>query len=151
MPTTPDPALTAENYSATAAAVSAEMTRTDSKATALLTLDGLLVAGIGLLGTGAPWWSVALGAIGGVALTASVVMALIVLRPRLNTPATNGSFLHFAAADPSAVAAHMTQDYRADRIAAQSRLTLAKMVHLQRSGDLALIAVVAVAAALLSR
>ncbi|MEU5164588.1 Pycsar system effector family protein [Streptomyces sp. NPDC020875] len=143
-----------ENFAAALAHVTSEVTRTDSKAAALLTLDGLLVAGIGLLGTKAPWWSLVLGAIGGVAIAGSVVMALLVIRPRLAraegvTP--NGSFLHFASTTPSALAAHMTVDYRADRITSLSRICLTKMRFLRRSGDLALVAVLAVAAALLTR
>lgn len=129
-----------------------ELGRTDSKAGVLLTLDGLLVAALGLLGsvTGV---TLALVAVSAVALVVSVVLALLAIRPRLGSPGVQdrAGFAYWATATQDEIQAGMQEDRRLARVQVLSRVVLWKMTRLRLAGDASLIAVAALAAALITR
>ncbi|GHH95700.1 Pycsar system effector family protein [Streptomyces capillispiralis] len=129
-----------------------ELGRTDSKAGVLLTLDGLLVAALGLLGsvTGV---TLALVAVSAVALVVSVVLALLAIRPRLGSPGVQdrAGFAYWATATQDEIQAGMQEDRRLARVQVLSRVVLWKMTRLRLAGDASLVAVAALAAALITR
>lgn len=131
----------------------ADLTRTDTKAGLLLTLDGLLVAALSFLGTGLHGLALILAIAGAVALVGGVVLALLVIRPRLADKGTTdrASYVYFADADPAAIAAALADDRRPARLQALSRTALRKMRVLVWAGDTTLAAVIAIAAAILTR
>ena len=132
-----------------------EISRTDTKAGLLLTLDGLLVAALSFLGTDVDGLALTLAAVGAVALVGGVVLALLVIRPRLAAPGQTVSdrahFGFYATAEPAEIAEALTGDRRPARLQALSRIALRKMTQLRRSGDASLIAVITIAAAILAR
>ncbi|MFE7347561.1 Pycsar system effector family protein [Streptomyces griseus] len=132
-----------------------EISRTDTKAGLLLTLDGLLVAALSFLGTDVDGLALALAVVGAVALVGGVVLALLVIRPRLAAPGQTVSdrahFGFYATAEPAEIAEALTGDRRPARLQALSRIALRKMAQLRRSGDASLIAVITIAAAILTR
>lgn len=143
------------NIDAALAHTVSEISRTDTKAGLLLTLDGLLVAALGLTGTDLHGPALALAIVGALGLAGSVVLALLVIRPRLAAPGQTVSdrahFGFYAAADPAEIAEALTGDRRLARLQALSRIALRKMLQLRRSGDASLIAVITIAAAILTR
>ncbi|MFJ5288605.1 Pycsar system effector family protein [Streptomyces sp. NPDC088348] len=131
-----------------------EISRTDTKAGLLLTLDGLLVAALSFLGTHVHGLALVLAVLGAVALVGAVVLALLVIRPRLAAPgqvSDRGHFGFYATAEPDEIAQTLTEDRRPVRLQALSRIALRKMIQLRRSGDASLLAVVTIAAAILTR
>lgn len=145
---------TSGNLDAALAHTVSEITRTDTKASALLTLDGLLVAALGLLGTDVHGPALAVAVLGGLTLVAAVVLALLVIRPRLARPGgttDRSGFIYWAAATPDTITAEMTEDRRPTRLQVLSHLCLRKMRMLRAAGDTSLAAVVLIAAALLLR
>ncbi|MFJ5099398.1 Pycsar system effector family protein, partial [Streptomyces sp. NPDC088557] len=148
--TTTGPASAA--LDATLAFTVSDLGRTDTKAGLLLTLDGLLVAALSLAGTDLAGLSLVLAVTGAVALVVGVVLALLVIRPRLSrSHADPSGYIALAAATPAAITEALTADHRAFRLQALARIALAKMRLLSLAGDVTLVAVVAVAAALLTR
>ncbi|MEU8764975.1 Pycsar system effector family protein [Streptomyces sp. NPDC048659] len=131
----------------------ADLTRTDTKAGLLLTLDGLLVAALGIAGTNLSGLGLAAAVIGATALIASVILALLVIRPRLTSrgPADRGGYIYLAQADPADLAEALAGDHRLTRLQTLARIALRKMQLLRIAGDTALVAVVAIAAAILMR
>ncbi|MGW4855342.1 Pycsar system effector family protein [Streptomyces sp. NPDC004288] len=143
---------TSTNLTASLAYTAAELTRTDTKAGLLLTLDGLLVAALSLAGTDLTGFALVLAVLGALALVASVVLALLVIRPRLRHGHQDRTgYIYLAAADPAAITQALAGDHRVTQLQALARIALAKMRLLRVAGDTALVAVVAVAAALLAR
>ncbi|MFJ2110609.1 Pycsar system effector family protein [Streptomyces sp. NPDC087850] len=130
-----------------------DLARTDTKAGLLLTLDGLLVAALGLTGTDLHGLALILAIIGAVALIASVVLALLVLRPRIAGGRINdrASYAYYATAKPDAIAQALAEDRRPARLIALSTIALRKMRLLIWAGDTTLAAVIAIAAAILTR
>ncbi|MGW1848603.1 Pycsar system effector family protein [Streptomyces sp. NPDC001966] len=132
-----------------------EVSRTDTKAGLLLTLDGLLVAALGLTGTDLHGPALVLAVAGAVAVAGSVVLALLVIRPRRTAPGQTVSdrahFGFYATAEPAEITEALTGDRRPARLQALSRIALHKMTQLRHSGDAALAAVVLIAAAILAR
>ncbi|MEU2086784.1 Pycsar system effector family protein [Streptomyces albus] len=129
-----------------------EIGRTDSKAAALLTLDGLLVAALSLLDGGLGTVSLVLAVIGGVALAAGVLGALLVVRPRLpRGEADRCNFAYFAQADAQTLQEGLAEDRRLPRLQALSALALRKMRALRIAGDATAVAVVTIAAAVLAK
>ena len=132
-----------------------DIARTDAKAGVLLTLDGLLVAALSLLGTDARGVSLGLAVAGAIALIASVVLALLVVRPRLNPAGgpDRASFVHWASEELSdeEIEEGLREDRRLPRLRTLSRIAMRKMRVLRLSGDAALAAVVLIAAAILTR
>ena len=145
---------TDENLNRAIDHTASEISRTDSKAGLLLTLDGLLVAALSFLGTDVHGVALVLAVVGAVALVAGVVLALMVIRPRLKAPGGNhdrSSFVHYATADLDEITAGMAEDRRPGRVQVLSRIALRKMRVLQLAGDASLAAVIAIAAAVLTR
>jgi hypothetical protein len=129
-----------------------EISRTDTKASLLLALDGVLVAAVATLGANVPAAALVLVAVGTVALVVAVVLGLLVVRPRLAAP--NGvndrsSFVHWATATEDDIAAGMTEDRRVARVRVLSAIALRKMTFLRWTTDATAVAVVALAAAAL--
>ncbi|MET9534698.1 Pycsar system effector family protein [Streptomyces sp. NPDC006649] len=147
--------ITDTSLNAALAHTVSEISRTDTKAGLLLTLDGLLVAALSFLGTHVHGLALVLAVLGAVALVGGVVLALLVIRPRLVAPgqtvSDRGHFGFYATAEPAEIAAALTEDRRPARLHALSRIALRKMVQLRRSGDASLLAVVTIAAAILTR
>ncbi|MFE2015656.1 Pycsar system effector family protein [Streptomyces sp. NPDC059491] len=143
---------TSANLTASLAHTAADLSRTDTKAGLLLTLDGLLVAALSLAGTDLTGLALALAAIGAVALIGGVVLALLVIRPRLTTDHRDRTgYIYLAGADPAAVTEALAGDHRVAQLQALARIALAKMRLLRIAGDTTLVAVVAIAAAILAR
>jgi hypothetical protein len=138
---------------ATIAYAATDLARTDQKAGAVLALDGLLVAALGLIGTDLTGLALALGVIGAVALVGSVVLALLVIRPRIKgrNLQDRASYVYYATADQAAITEALAEDRRIARLQSLSRLALRKMRLLQACGDTTLVAVVAIAAVALTR
>jgi hypothetical protein len=144
---------TETNLDNAVAQTAAEIARTDSKAGLLLTLDGLLVASLSLLGTDIHGPALALAVTGASALVAAVILALLVIRPRFGVKGADdrGSFHYWATASADEITAGMREDRRLLRVQVLSRIALCKMRRLRWSGDASLLAVVALAAAMLTR
>ncbi|MEU5157798.1 MULTISPECIES: Pycsar system effector family protein [Actinomycetes] len=143
---------TERNWTDALANVGGEITKADSKAGSILTLDGLLVAALGLMNRDVNGATLALEAIGAVALAASVLLALLVIRPRLATPGTSGthdgaSFIAWKNATPEQIEAAMHEDRRATRVQTASRIAYRKMRVQRWAGDCAFIATAAIAVA----
>lgn len=140
--------------SAAIATVSTEIARTDTKAGLLLTLNGLLVAGLSLQDSPTSSGPVALvlTLVAAAAVAGSVSLALGVIRPRLGTPGRDSdpSFVTWAVATPDQITESLTGDHRITRISVLSRIAMRKMQTLRWSADAALVAVVATAAALIA-
>ena len=145
--------LTDRNLNAGLAHTVQEITRTDGKAGQLLALDGLLVAALSFLGSDARGASLALAIVGAVALVASVVLALLAVRPRLNPAGgpDKASFVHWATASVEEIEAGLREDRQVSRLRVLSQIAMRKMRMLRLSGDAALAAVVTIAAAILAR
>lgn len=132
-----------------------EIARTDTKAGLLLTLDGLLLAALSLFKEGGEvsGVSLVLAAIGATALVLSVILALLVVRPRLHRhggPDKN-SFVHWAIASDADIEAGLREDRRLPQLRVLSQIVLRKMRRLRLAGDASLIAVITIAAAILTR
>ncbi|MFD3622580.1 Pycsar system effector family protein [Streptomyces sp. NPDC058676] len=143
---------TDENLNRAIDHTASEIARTDSKAGLLLTLDGVLVAGLGLLGKDLPVAALVASGVGVVALVAAVVLGLMVVRPRFGSPngvQDKGSFVYWADCTDDEVAASLAEDRRIARVRVLSGIARRKMRFLQRSSDASLVAVVALAAAAL--
>lgn len=130
-----------------------EISRTDTKAGLLLTLDGLLVAALGLLGTSINGPCLALALAGAAAVVASVVLSVIVVRPqlRLSGRPDRSSWVQWAQASQDDIRSGLAEDRRLERLAALSALVLRKMRVLQLACDASVLAVALVAAAILAR
>ncbi|MER5733948.1 Pycsar system effector family protein, partial [Streptomyces sp. NPDC002138] len=84
-----------------------EVTRTDTKAGLILTLDGLLVAGLGLIAKGLHGLALVLAVVGAAAVVVGVVLALMVIRPRVapRTSTDRSSFVYWATAEQADIEA----------------------------------------------
>ncbi|NEE30199.1 hypothetical protein G3M53_32710 [Streptomyces sp. SID7982] len=144
---------TSTNLDATLSYAGADLARTDTKAGLLLTLDGLLVAALSLSGTDMTGLSLVLAVIGAVALISSVVLALLVIRPRLSSRdlEDRSSYGYYATAEPAQITEALAEDRRLSRLTVLSRIALRKMRLLILAGDTALAAVILIAAAILTR
>ncbi|MFJ9188960.1 Pycsar system effector family protein [Streptomyces anulatus] len=144
---------TSTNLDTAIAYAAADLTRTDTKAGLLLTLDGLLVAALSLSGTDLDGLALVLAVVGAVALIGSVVLALLVIRPRLGGRGLDdrSSYAYYADADPAAITEALAADRRPARLTALSRIALRKMRLLKVAGDTTLAAVILIAAAILTR
>ncbi|MFI5753027.1 Pycsar system effector family protein [Streptomyces sp. NPDC051644] len=146
--------LTSTNLDSAITKADTDLTRTDTKAGLLLTLDGLLVAALSLSGTDLHGLARVLAVVGAAAVIGSVVLSLLVIRPRLAGKRLNdrASYAYFATAAPDTIADALASDRRpAARLQALSRIALGKMRALVWAGDVTLVAVIAIAAAILTR
>ncbi|MFD5433752.1 Pycsar system effector family protein [Kitasatospora sp. NPDC127067] len=131
------------------AAVANEISRTDSKASLLLALDGVLVAAVATLGK-APGYALALAAVGTVAMVAASVLAVLVVKPRLDPTRSNGFSRWAVCSDPDELLQTLAHDVRPRRLYELSVLCERKMRHLIWAARLSVVAVVTVAAAALA-
>ncbi|WP_327335114.1 Pycsar system effector family protein [Streptomyces anulatus] len=147
------PAQSSTNIDTAITYAGSDLARTDTKAGLLLTLDGLLVAALSLSGTHLNGLSVILAAAGTLALISSVILSLLVIRPRLTGRdlTDRSSYTYYANAAPAEIAQALTEDRRPARLTALSRIALRKMRLLQIAGDTTLAAVILIAAAILTR
>ncbi|MFE1126456.1 Pycsar system effector family protein [Streptomyces albidoflavus] len=135
------------------ASVSAEIARTDSKASLLIAFDGAALAGVvSLASRDLPLPAQIVGGAAVLALVAAAVLLLLVVRPALSvrgTPA-RGTFPAWARMDETAISASMDTDTRAARVQALSVLAVAKFARLSRAVDtlLASLALLTIAAVL---
>lgn len=132
------------------AVLSAEIGRTDGKASLLLAFDGAVLAGLASVATQPLPTSAR--TVGGLAVTALAVAAavlLLVVRPRLGG-GDRASFPYWARLDAPGVRACMTGDTRAARVVVLSGIALRKFTRLRHAVDLSLtaLALLAVAAGL---
>ncbi|MFJ2923363.1 Pycsar system effector family protein [Streptomyces sp. NPDC087307] len=141
------------NLDSAIAYAAADLARTDTKAASLLTLDGLLVAALSLGATDVHGLALVLAVTGAVALIAGVVLAVLVIKPRLTSKGTTdrASYVYYASADPAAIADALAADRRPARLQALSRIALAKMRMLSAACSVSVVATVTIAAALLTR
>lgn len=142
--------LTETNISAALDHATQEIGRTDTKAGVLLGLHSVLVAALALLGHQIPAAALAFAIVASIALIVAVMLALLVVRPRLGAPngvADRSSFVYWAKASPEEIAAGMAEDRRALRISALSAIALRKMRLLRQCTHTTAAAVVALALA----
>ncbi|MFJ3699562.1 Pycsar system effector family protein [Streptomyces sp. NPDC090052] len=146
---------TDQNLNAMIEHTAGEISRTDTKAGLLLTLDGLLVAALSFLGKDVHGATLAFAFLGAVTLVGSVILAITVIRPRLAAPgqvvSDRGHFGYFATASSEEISETLAEDRRPLRLQALSRIALRKMRYLQAAGDASVVAVLAIAAAILAR
>lgn len=130
-----------------------EITRTDTKAGLILTLDGLLVAALSFLGTDIEGVALVLAVVAMVTVVASVLLAVTVIRPRLTGRglADKGSFVYWAEATTEEITESLITDRRLTRVQVLSRIAIRKMRFLSHASTTSMVGVVAVAAAILTR
>lgn len=132
--------------------VVAEIARTDVKASSLLSGLGLPLAALVAVVPGRHLGTAAtvLVGLGGAALIAAMLMALLVVRPHLGRAAQGspGSYLHWARSTAVDLAADLAVDRRAERIVTLSQIARAKFVALRRAIDVTVIALITLAIAL---
>jgi len=140
------------------AEVRAEIARVDTKAGLLLALEGAAAAGLWTAATVRPLPApaVALLAVSGAFVVAAVVVLLLAVRPRLDSPGgVRHGFPLWATLTPVELGEHLAEQDLAADIAGLARLATAKFGRLQHAVDLTLTAiapaVLAVAAALTAR
>ncbi|MFJ5927596.1 Pycsar system effector family protein [Kitasatospora sp. NPDC092948] len=129
-------------------AVANEIARTDSKASLLLALDGVLVAAVATLGK-APAYALALAAIGTAAMVTASVLAVLVVKPRLDPTRCDGFSRWAVCPNPDQLLQALAHDIRPYRLYKLSVLCERKMRHLIWAARLNVVAVVTVAAAVL--
>ncbi|MEV6617303.1 Pycsar system effector family protein [Streptomyces sp. NPDC051051] len=146
--TTPTTSTTMDkNLDAACAAVAGEITRTDSKASLLLAFNGAVLAGLASLADKKlPLPAQVAGGAAALALTASAVLLLLVVRPRLGGD-DRASFPYWARLDETEIHACMDGDTRAARIRVLSTIAVAKFTRLRRAVDCTLTALAFLAAA----
>ena len=107
--------------------VVAEISRTDSKASALLAAFGIPLAVLvaAVPGQDLPVPAAILVGLGAVGLVAAMLVVLLVVRPRLGGN-TRGSYLHWATCTPEEVRADLAVDLTADRVVKLSQIAAAK-------------------------
>ncbi|MFF1790775.1 Pycsar system effector family protein [Kitasatospora sp. NPDC058243] len=125
--------------------VAAEIARTDTKASTLLSAGGILAAALGLTTSGGHTHT-ASTVIAAAVLGAALVLAAMVIRPRLGGD-TSGSYLQWADLHPNDIAGEVQQDRRAARLVALSGLCAQKMIILRWATDTTIAAVIAIAIA----
>ncbi|MFL4497378.1 Pycsar system effector family protein [Streptomyces sp. VTCC 41912] len=143
---------TEQNWANVLSDLKNEIGRADSKSGNILTLDGLLVAALGLMGRNTGGAALVAEVAGILALTASVLLALLVIRPRLAAPGGTTdriSFVHLATATPEEITAAMRQDRRTTTAQTLSRIALRKMKIQRWAGDAAFAAAAAIGAAII--
>lgn len=149
-PAPEDADRTEQNLNEALIHVVSEIARTDSKAGLLLSLDGVLAAAVAILaqaqGASLPVITPAAGL-----LLAATLLAVLVVRPRIlgGDHGDRAFYAHWAVCDPAALQAELAPDRRLDRLRVLSALCHRKMLLLRWASDLAIAALVALAAAAL--
>ncbi|MFG3194398.1 Pycsar system effector family protein [Streptomyces omiyaensis] len=103
--------------------------------------DGLLVAALSLAGTDLACLSLLLAVLAATVLVGSVVLALLVIRPRLDPGGDRSGFICLATADPAAITETLAADHRVAQLQALARIAPTKMKLLRLAGDITLVAV----------
>ncbi len=127
------------------AAVTADIGRTDSKASLILTMGTVLIAGIALLGKMPPV-ALALAAIGTAAMVGSAILSILVVMPRLDKTRSN-SFTRWADLEAHQILDAVATDQRPHRLRELSRLCERKMTYLVWASRLSLVSIVSTSAA----
>lgn len=127
----------------------AEISRTDAKASALLTAFSIPLAVLvaAVPGHDLPTAAAVLVALGAASLVAAMLVVLLVVRPRLGGN-TRGSYLHWANCTPEQVRADLATDPTAERIVQLSQIAAAKYRALKTAIDITAGALVLLALAL---
>ncbi|MER5350617.1 Pycsar system effector family protein [Kitasatospora sp. NPDC002551] len=129
------------------AAVTAEITRTDTKAAALLSAIGLLGTALGVIVSSGHVHAAAT-VLAALTLGAAFVLAALVIRPRLGArDRDRASFLHWAQLSPDQLDEALANDRRRERLITLSVLCHHKMRHLRAATDVTIAAGAAVALA----
>ncbi|MFD4178154.1 Pycsar system effector family protein [Streptomyces anulatus] len=117
--------------------VVAEISRTDSKASALLAAFGIPLAVLvaAVPGRDLPIPAAILVGLGAVGLVAAMLVVLLVVRPRLGGN-TRGSYLHWATCTPEQVRTDLATDLTAERIIRLSQIATAKYRALKTAIDI---------------
>lgn len=112
--------------------------RVDGKASLLLAFDGVALAGLWTAGRGVSLSPIALGlaVVAGLLFFASIVVALLTVRPRLGDG--RSGFPMWARMAPSEVEAVLSVETDGAHVVALSGITVAKMGAFRRAVDLAL-------------
>ncbi|GGN41288.1 Pycsar system effector family protein [Streptomyces fuscichromogenes] len=143
------PSFVDQNLNDALTAVTAEIGRTDNKAS-LLAFNGAVIAGLaGSADKHLPVLCLAAGGLAVLALAVSTVLLLLVVLPRLRGT-DRASFPHWATCDTQQILAEMNDDRRADRIRVLSQIALPKFQGLGRAIRLSLAAVVLIVLAVLA-
>ncbi|MCG0290970.1 Pycsar system effector family protein [Streptomyces sp. PSAA01] len=144
---------TNENLTATVAQTAGEIGKADAKAGFLLTLDGLLVTALSLMGSDLDGPALVLAGLAAAVVVLAVVLAVLVIRPRFGVNGTNdrASFVHYATADLDEIRAAMTEDRRLNQVKITSQIAMRKMLCLRWSGDASLLAIALIAGAIITR
>ncbi|MFJ4276104.1 Pycsar system effector family protein [Streptomyces coelicoflavus] len=147
MTTTPD-SIADKNLDAACAAVTAEISRTDGKASLLLAFNGAVLAGLAsIAGRDLPIVTKAVGGMAVLALGAAAVLLLLVVRPKLRGD-DRASFPYWARqTDDDTVRASMDSDTRAARVRVLSGIAVAKFCGLRLAIDCTLTALALLALA----
>lgn len=120
------------------ASVTAEIGRTDGKASLLLAFNGAVLAGLASAADkDLPPATQTSGSLAALALGASAVLLLLVVRPRLRGD-DRASFPYWARLDADEIRACMADDTRAARIHVLSRLAVRKYTQLRRAVGLSI-------------
>ncbi len=128
--------------------VAVENGNTNAKAGVLLTLDGILVAGVAALGK-VPAPAFALVLVGTLATVASAVLAVLAVKPKLKSGSgVPYGFPRWAAcADKAELLRALGQETRPQRLMDLSELCQRKMLLLAASATFGVVAIVAISAA----
>jgi hypothetical protein len=138
-----------QNLTDAVTGVFTEISRTDTKAATILTLDGILVAGAALMsGRSLPILGFVVAAVGAAAVVASAALALAVVRPRLGgTDQSSFPYWSTLPTDEAVLSSIDGDDKRPARIRVLSGIAMRKMRLLQRATDSAFTAVLCLAIA----
>ncbi|MEV6750100.1 Pycsar system effector family protein [Streptomyces sp. NPDC051080] len=147
MTTTVPASVTDKNLDDGCASVTAEIARTDTKASLLLAFTGAVLAGIGSLADKElPPSARVLGALAVLALGTTAVLLLLVVMPRLGGN-DRASFPYWAQLDDDEIRACMEEDTRAARIRVLSGFVVRKCGYLRHAVRLILAALTLLALA----
>ncbi|MFF7558244.1 Pycsar system effector family protein [Streptomyces olivaceus] len=138
-----------KNLDAACTAVTAEIARTDGKASLLLAFNGALLAGLASVADkDLPVVAKVFGALAASALGTAAMLLLLVVRPRLGGD-DRASFPYWARLTDDEIRSCMESDTRAARIRVLSVLAVHKFTYLRHAVDLsrAAVALLALAAA----
>lgn len=125
--------------------VTAEITRTDTKAAALLSGGGILAAALGLITAGGHAEPITT-AIAAAFLAAALIASTFVIRPHTANN-DEASWPHWATLDEQQLHEELAEDRRPGRVVVLSGLAMRKMTALRWAADLTIGAILAIALA----
>ncbi|MEV8324578.1 Pycsar system effector family protein [Kitasatospora sp. NPDC056731] len=127
------------------AIVAAEIARTDTKASALLSADSLLGAVLGLIVNGGHVHAAAT-ITAAIVLGAALVLAALVIRPRLKKT-DKASYPHYATLSAPALVEVLVEDRRAEKLLTLCKIADHKMKSLRWATDVTIAAIAAISLA----